>query len=397
MDKFEYREALKFYLNQVGLNADSNVPDPSAFFVQVGDSIPELDWVTLHHQVLSELLLEFPAVVSGSQRVKQAGNFLSQWLDYLSRVRQASSASLPSFESLDTTLNTLVDGILVVNLERRITYYNPQFSSLLNIPMAILQEGDDVEVIRCIQQKLRQPEKFTEQIEQELANPELVSRQTLAFLSGQYFERFSAPQRLADRVIGRVVSYRDITDRHQFEISLKQANTMLQTLANLDSLTQIANRRYFDHYFAQEWRRLTREQKPLAFILLDVDYFKNFNDYYGHQKGDACLLQIAQAIQRTVKRPADLVARYGGEEFAVILPGTDREGAAVVAQLIHQAIRDLQIPHERSGVSDRVSISLGVAHVIPTLDRSPTHLIIQADQAMYNAKQQGRDRYYVQD
>lgn len=188
----------------------------------------------------------------------------------------------------------------------------------------------------------------------------------------------------------------EITERKQIEAALKQANLKLERLATLDGLTQIPNRRRFDEYLEQEWRRLTREQQPLALLLIDVDDFKRFNDCYGHQEGDRCLYWVAQAINRSIKRPADLVARYGGEEFAAVLPNTDLEGATTVAQTIRAEVERLQIPHAESSIGKWVTLSLGIACTIPTQATSPNSLLMAADYALYEAKHQGRDRYCVQ-
>jgi diguanylate cyclase (GGDEF)-like protein len=175
--------------------------------------------------------------------------------------------------------------------------------------------------------------------------------------------------------------------------ALKQANLELQRLVTIDGLTQLANRRHFDDYLSNEWRRMTRENQFLSLILCDVDFFKRYNDYYGHLSGDDCLKQIAQAIQSSIHRPADLAARYGGEEFAVILSNTPLNGAITVAQTIQAAVRSLQIPHQYSLISDIVTLSLGVCSMIPNPAFSPASLIETADQALYAAKQQGRDRF----
>ncbi|MEH2113047.1 PAS domain S-box protein [Nostoc sp.] len=176
---------------------------------------------------------------------------------------------------------------------------------------------------------------------------------------------------------------------------VQAANEELQRLATLDGLTQIANRRRFDEYLEAEWHRLKREQVSLSLILFDVDFFKLYNDTYGHLAGDDCLRQLASALKNIVKRPADLVARYGGEEFAVILPNTNIQGAICVAQIIGQAIRDLDIPHAQSRVCDRVTVSLGVVSIVPNSEISPPDLINAADKALYIAKQQGRDRFHA--
>lgn len=151
---------------------------------------------------------------------------------------------------------------------------------------------------------------------------------------------------------------------------LQADNQRLQRLISQDSLTGINNRRRCDEYLAFEWLRMAREQQPLSLILCDVDYFKLYNDTYGHQAGDSCLKQVAIAISRKLKRPADLVARYGKEEFAVIMPHTNATGAVQVAELLRQEIHQLMIPHSVSGISEYVTLSLGVASTIPNLEFS---------------------------
>ncbi len=180
---------------------------------------------------------------------------------------------------------------------------------------------------------------------------------------------------------------------HQGELyqQLETANQELERLAARDSLTQIANRHCFDRILEKEWTRLMRSQDPLSLILCDIDHFKLYNDTYGHQAGDHCLQQVAQAIQAGVKRPADLVARYGGEEFAVILPVTPLEGALRVAEEIRVRVRALGISHSESAYGC-VTLSLGVATLIPQPSVSIPTLIGAADEALYRAKATGRDR-----
>ncbi|MBD1923790.1 diguanylate cyclase [Microcoleus sp. FACHB-831] len=172
---------------------------------------------------------------------------------------------------------------------------------------------------------------------------------------------------------------------------LEAANQQLQRLATLDGLTSLANRRKFDEYLDAEWRRMAREKTPLSLILCDIDFFKRYNDNYGHPAGDECLQKVACAIRSAVKRPADLVARYGGEEFAAILPNTDLAGALKVAEEIRSRVGGLEIVHAFSSVKQHVTISLGVASIIPGHDTSVKMLIALADKALYQAKAEGRD------
>ncbi|MGB3203789.1 MAG: diguanylate cyclase [Crinalium sp.] len=173
---------------------------------------------------------------------------------------------------------------------------------------------------------------------------------------------------------------------------LQGANQELQSLASSDSLTAIGNRRCFDQTLERQWHSLRGEQQSLSLILCDIDCFKLYNDTYGHQAGDYCLQQVAKAISRAAKRLNDLAARYGGEEFAIILPNTNFAGAVRVAEEIRSFVGELKILHANSTVSQYVTISLGVACTIPSLESSATMLVAMADEALYQAKKQGRDR-----
>lgn len=184
----------------------------------------------------------------------------------------------------------------------------------------------------------------------------------------------------------------EIQQRQEVEAKLQKANAQLKRLATLDSLTQVANRHRFDEYFNQVWRISRREQWVLSLLLCDVDYFKLYNDTKGHQAGDECLYQVAQAMKQVVKRPADLVARYGGEEFAVILPNTPAQGALQVAKFIQSSLAHLELTHPRSPIKNSVTLSIGVSSTVPCHHISPEKLIAAADQALYQAKETGRDR-----
>ncbi|WP_341530508.1 PleD family two-component system response regulator [Nostoc sp. UHCC 0302] len=184
---------------------------------------------------------------------------------------------------------------------------------------------------------------------------------------------------------------RRLIEESQLHQKLVAANLELQRLVTIDFLTQLANRRRFEEYMDHEWRRMARLQQPVSLILLDVDFFKSYNDTYGHQSGDRALIEIAKVIQNVVQRPADLVARYGGEEFAVILPETDALGAAHVAQRICSAIRRLAIPHINSQVSSHVTLSAGLATLIPEPSSNFEEMIAAADKGLYQAKAAGRD------
>lgn len=178
---------------------------------------------------------------------------------------------------------------------------------------------------------------------------------------------------------------------------LERANAELRALSGQDGLTGIANRRRFDEQIRLEWRRCRRDGYPLALVLADVDYFKRYNDHYGHLQGDDCLIAVAGALKRCVQRAGDLVARYGGEEFAILLPNTDSAGAACVAERVRAAVEALQLPHAASDTAPVVTLSMGVAVFTPQQlgEATPEDLIHHADQALYQAKAQGRNRVTV--
>ena len=184
----------------------------------------------------------------------------------------------------------------------------------------------------------------------------------------------------------------------QLAIGIKQANLhqRLSELAWLDPLTRIYNRRYFDRQLNLEWRRLSRDSSSLSLLMCDVDYFKLYNDTYGHQQGDKCLQQVAKAISSVLKRPGDTLARYGGEEFVAILANTPKSGAVKVAKAIQTAIAKLNVPHPNSLVgSGAITMSVGIASTIPKTQKDP-HLLIEAsDLALYQAKEQGRNSIAV--
>lgn len=208
--------------------------------------------------------------------------------------------------------------------------------------------------------------------------PQVGARLYLAIDAGPIYDK-------AGKLVAVVETLRDMTAQ-------KEAQLALQRLATKDGLTGVANRRCFDETLHLEWRRAQREAHVMSLIMVDVDYFKRYNDTYGHQRGDECLKVVAGTMVAELFRPADLVARYGGEEFAVILPNTATGGAGLVAERIRGAVARLQIPHGGSEIADHVTVSLGVATLLPEQGNSPELLVASADGALYRAKHDGRNR-----
>lgn len=195
----------------------------------------------------------------------------------------------------------------------------------------------------------------------------------------------------------REIDRRKALEQESFEVTrlLDAAYQRLQHVSFLDGLTEIANRRRFDEFLDLEWRRALRAATPVSVIMIDIDFFKAYNDTYGHQSGDECLKRVASALNLSLNRPGDLAARYGGEEFVVVLAGTHRPGAVAVAEALRSRIELLGIAHTGSAASDRVTISLGVATVVPRRTLAPAALVAAADRALYEAKRGGRNRIEV--
>lgn len=208
--------------------------------------------------------------------------------------------------------------------------------------------------------------------------PGLGTRLYLAVNAGPIYDE-------AGKLVAVVETLRDMTAQ-------KSAQDELHRLATCDGLTSIANRRSFDIALNNEWRRATREARTLCLLMIDVDFFKNYNDAYGHQGGDECLRRIANVMSSLANRTSDQVARYGGEEFSILLPATDPQGAIVIAERIRAAVDDLALPHATSDIADHVTVSIGVAATIVSLDSTPSQLVGDADKALYRAKKEGRNR-----
>ncbi|TSI02522.1 diguanylate cyclase [Lysinibacillus sp. BW-2-10] len=194
-------------------------------------------------------------------------------------------------------------------------------------------------------------------------------------------------------VIGMLV---DITERKIAEQKLKEAYKEKESLSNRDGLTGIANRRYFDEYLVQEFEKARKTASPLSLIIIDIDYFKQYNDCYGHLKGDECLKQVANVFEKTIDQSKGVAARFGGEEFVILLPKIDTLGASVIANQIQGAIENLRISHIGSEISEYLTVSLGLSTFnMESTSLTPEDLISEADQALYLAKQSSRNRIEI--
>ncbi len=233
---------------------------------------------------------------------------------------------------------------------------------------------------------VKEPDLLREKIAYLTDHPDESMRSEIELKTGAVVDTSSSPVIGEDgRRYGRIWTFRDITE-------LKHYWDMLVDLSTTDGLTELANRRRFDEFLEREWRRSMREQSVLSLILMDIDFFKEYNDHYGHLAGDDCLRDVAGTLRRLVQRPGDLVARYGGEEFACILPGTDQQGAAALADKIMKGINSLNLPHIASRAASHVTLSFGVSAMVPERGESSEELIRLADHLLYSAKKEGRNR-----
>lgn len=196
-----------------------------------------------------------------------------------------------------------------------------------------------------------------------------------------------------------LISVEKVIEKHRLKLEnirlmkeLAEKNKELERISFLDGLTGIANRRYFDKIMAEEWERAVRESEPLSLMMIDIDFFKNFNDTYGHLHGDDCLRLVAKALSDATQDFGNRVFRYGGEEFAVILRDSDTVQAMAVGENIREYVANLHIAHANSSVSEQLSVSIGIGTAVPGMGRVLSEFVLKADQALYSAKRNGRNR-----
>lgn len=300
--------------------------------------------------------------------------------------RQRIETSLRESEERYRTIYLhAAEGILLINFDGDIVECNPQLiemlgyheQDLIGLNIFSIIHPDDLE-------------KLPPQIDKLRAGEVIFVERRLKTSSGVYLLCEQSGKKISDDLI--ILLYRDITERKLAEIALEKANVTLDRLAYFDGLTHIANRRKFDQVLEKEWLRMKRGEKQLGLIIADVDYFKQFNDMYGHPAGDDCLQKVASEISSIIQRPADLIARYGGEEFVVLLPDTDYKGCREIAEKMRKKVESLRILHQASPVHPLVTMSFGVAVSSPEDLLTSTEFMAVADQALYRAKEEGRNR-----
>ena len=300
--------------------------------------------------------------------------------------RQKAEASLRESEARYRAIYLhAAEGIMLINFQGEIVECNPQILAMLGYRQADVV-GRNIFSFFHPEDLARLPP----QLDKLRSGEVLFLERRLRNASGVYLLCEQSGKKINDDLI--ILLYRDITERKIAELALERANQALDRLAHLDGLTQIANRRRFDQALGTEWLRMKREDKKIGLIMADIDYFKQYNDIYGHQAGDDCLRSVASTLAFLVHRPADLVARYGGEEFVVLLPDTELEGCRQIAEKMRLKIEQLRIPHSGSNAQSVVTMSFGVAVESPGTDGGCEMLIRAADKALYQAKEGGRNR-----
>ncbi|MCI0525915.1 MAG: diguanylate cyclase, partial [Nitrospira sp.] len=295
-------------------------------------------------------------------------------------VRLIEETKKTSFSLLEAALDSTADGILVINRTGKVTNFNAQFSGMWTIPSNVLETCEHDAVLGYVMNQLRRPEQFLDKIKEVNSQPEIQTYDAIECKDGRIYECFSQPQRVDAEIVGRVWSFRDITER-------RKAEEALENQAIRDPLTELYNRRYFETRMKEEIARADRSQYTVAILLCDIDQFKAVNDSRGHQFGDEILKTVAQRLREST-RGADLVFRWGGDEMVVVLANSNRQGLLIVGERIRKAIQTLS---EQLHIN--LDVSIGVA-LYPEHGRTVDELIRLADRALYIAKK-GGDKIHI--
>ncbi len=284
-------------------------------------------------------------------------------------------------------------GVYRVNTEGHVTFANPEYAWMMGYESS---KAVTEKIIDFASQAFFDPERAEEfmfgvnEAEQVIRFRCRLKRKDNTFVWALCYAKTT--RNASGRIDGFNGFSIDISDTVRAEQELQKANERLKKLSVMDGLTKIPNRRRFDEYLDAEWKRHHRDKKPISVVLCDIDFFKLYNDNYGHQAGDDCLQKVAKAINDSAKRSTDLAARYGGEEFVLVLPNTDAAGAMVVSETVRSSVMNLNLPHEKSKVCNHVTLSLGVSTMIPGGDNSAEALVELADEGLYEAKENGRNQ-----
>jgi diguanylate cyclase (GGDEF)-like protein len=357
------------------------------YFISMGWGVFQSLLVGIGYTVVPPQDLMGSALVTGTVLV--SGALVAILRDRLTAAlaseRRSAAEVRSSLSLLEATLESTADGILVVDTHGGMVRFNQKFTEMWRIPEHVVEARDDKVAIDYVLTQLKEPDQFQKKVADVYADPRVESYDVLEFRDGRVFERFSKPQRSGDEIVGRVWSFRDITDRDRFESELLY-------LADHDVLTGLHNRRRIEQDVARQVAYAARYGTGGAVLLLDLDDFKDVNDTLGHHAGDELIKEVARLLAGRL-RSTDSIARLGGDEFAVLLPEADEADARATAQSLLEVIR-----RHRSRFRDhhlRVTASIGIALVNDAGDGAEDEPLGRADVAMYEAKACGRDRYAV--
>lgn len=297
---------------------------------------------------------------------------------------------------LKTLIASLPYGVVAEDEYGNTTLYNESYINLFKFnPRANVNNEEYQQELRSAARDII--ENFDSyQIKKEsiAESRQLCRAEKIDLKDGRTLEMDAVPMEEAGHFGGYLWIYRDVTEEKEAELKLQEANQKLQKLSMVDGLTGIANRRCFDDTLEKAWERLIAHSESLSLLLFDIDFFKAFNDLYGHQAGDTCLQKIGCILKDLSIEPDGLAARYGGEEFVVLLPGQNVQ-AVEVAHLIQEAVKKAEIPHQGSSISGLITLSIGISTMMVTNNTQPDTLIMEADKALYDAKGNGRNQIKV--
>lgn len=303
-------------------------------------------------------------------------------------------ASSPMLVLMAQAFEQTMQGMILTDATGAILYVNPAFTQttgyvaneVIGRNPSILQSGKhDREYYRSMWRAVEETGQWQGEIWNRRKNGDI------------YIEWLNISSiRGADGKIGNFCAvFSDITERVKEEYKLKAENRKLEQLAMVDALTGVANRRSFDYMLTKEWARGTRSGQALSILFIDIDYFKLYNDLYGHQQGDDALRMVASLLSGGLEKSGGFLARYGGEEFAVILPETPLEAAVWVGHHLRERIVSAKLPHKGSCIGTCITISVGCSSMVPAEDAGPGDLVEAADKALYVAKEKGRNRVQI--
>ncbi|MFE3977862.1 MULTISPECIES: diguanylate cyclase domain-containing protein [unclassified Priestia] len=331
-----------------------------------------------------------PASFIGGCLVYLVGRYI-----YVSRVTTSQHKKLSKMFSV--MVQNAKTGTMIETPEREVAVINQTFCDMFDIPGPPHQYVGlkSNQLFLSHAPMLKDPARFLKTVESTVYSKESIVDEEITFINGKIYARDYIPIYEGHVYIGHYWEYRDITEKKKAECDLRKANKKLEMLSMKDGLTGLNNRRSLDKKLEIEWEYAQKENEPLSFLLFDIDYFKAYNDTYGHIQGDECLKEVANIAKSVVFDESAFVARYGGEEFGILLPRANQYEAIKMAEAIRQQVEHRGIIHQASDVFKCITISVGIMTVVPSENIPPISIVHGADQALYEAKRTGRNRISV--